>query len=137
MAEGVPFLLAVMGPTASGKTPLAEDLANHYSAQLINADAFQVYRGFDIGTAKPLHRDRYLLMDIREPNEQFAVGEFVDLAQQRLNELWELQRSGILVGGTGLYIRALMEEYSEMMSRPDHAVRERLDSLLRTEGLNA
>src|SRR5687767_9337399 len=80
----VPILLAVMGPTASGKTPLAEAVADRFDAQLINADAFQVYRGFDIGTAKPEHRDRYLLLDIREPQEVFGVGEFVQLAQSHL-----------------------------------------------------
>lgn len=117
-----------MGPTASGKTGLAEDLAGHYSAQLINADAFQVYRGFDIGTAKPEHHERYLLIDIREPHEQFGVGEFVALAQEHLKSLWEQQRSVILVGGTGLYIRALMEEYTGMKPQPDPALREELQA---------
>jgi tRNA dimethylallyltransferase len=121
-----PFLLAVMGPTASGKTELAEALAKGYGAQLINADAFQVYRGLDIGTGKPEHKDRYLLLDFIDPQEQFGLGRWVQLAHQALDELWKQGRSSILVGGTGLYVRALMEEYAQMSEKPDEAIRARI-----------
>ena len=135
--SGAPFLLAVMGPTASGKTPLAEALSDRFSAQLINADAFQVYRGFDIGTAKPEDRSRYLLLDIKSPQEAFGAGEFVQLAQGHLQTLWKEGLSAILVGGNGLYIRALMEEYETMAGAPDPELRTRFNDLLQTDGLEA
>lgn len=132
-----PFLLAVMGPTASGKTDLAESLADRFDAQLISADAFQVYRGFDIGTAKTDNRDRYRLIDIRGPAEGFGVGEFVVLAAGALVELWSQQRSAIVVGGTGLYIRALFEQYANMAGLPDKGLRDELEARIAAEGLDA
>lgn len=125
----MPLLVAVMGPTASGKSEVAEALAERYDAQLINADAFQVYRGFDIGTAKPLQRERYRLLDIKDPDEQFGLGEWIALALQELRSLFREHRNAILVGGTGLYIRALMDEYSDIRPRPDPQLRERLGRL--------
>lgn len=122
-----PLLVGIMGPTASGKTELAEELAVRFNAQLINADAFQIYRGMDVGTAKPEHKEKYRLIDIRDPSVAYGVGEFVMLAQEALNECWAAGRSAVVVGGTGLYIRALMEEYTEMVGAPDPELRERLD----------
>lgn len=115
-----------MGPTASGKTALAEALASELDAQLINADAFQIYRGLDIGTAKPSEKDLYRLIDIRDPVEPFGVGEFVALASEVLRELHPQGRSAIVVGGTGLYIRALTQGYTEMRPLPDPALRSEL-----------
>ncbi|HRK23079.1 MAG TPA: tRNA (adenosine(37)-N6)-dimethylallyltransferase MiaA [Fimbriimonadaceae bacterium] len=121
-----PILVSVMGPTASGKTDLAEALARELDAQLINADAFQVYRGLDIGTAKPSAPARYKLLDIKDPTENFGVGEFVELASVALAEAFEAKRNAILVGGTGLYIRALTEGYAEMRPPPDPELRRML-----------
>lgn len=132
-----PFLLAVMGPTASGKTELAEALADRFEAQLINADAFQIYRGFDIGTAKTDNKGRYLFIDIREPGDAFGVGEFVILAANALAKLWDARKNAIVVGGTGLYIRALFEQYRDMSALPDPALRAELDARIRTEGLSS
>lgn len=129
-----PLLLAIMGPTASGKTALAEALAEQLGAQLINADAFQVYRGLDIGTGKSEHKDRYALVDVVAPSEQFGLGEWVRLAQTALWEAWGERRSAILVGGTGLYIRALMEEYTDMHDRPSEELRESVLELERNSG---
>ena len=120
------LLIGIMGPTASGKTELAEGLADHLDAQLINADAFQVYRGMDIGTAKPARKSEYKLVDIRNPSEGFGVGEYVSLAQQELFDCWKAGRSAIVVGGTGLYIRALFEEYEDMAQAPDPELRRQL-----------
>jgi tRNA dimethylallyltransferase len=132
-----PLLVAVMGPTASGKTDLAERIADALDAQLINADAFQVYRGLDVGTAKSAARDRYLLMDVREPAEGFGVGEFVLLAAEALQRLYRERRHAVLVGGTGLYVRALFEEYAQMAPPPDPALRERLMEREVAEGLES
>lgn len=115
-----------MGPTASGKSALAEVLADHFSARLINADAFQVYRGLDIGTAKPKDRERYELIDIKDPAEAFGVGQFVSLSLDILTQSFNRRENVIVVGGTGLYVRALFEEYDEMSEAPPKSLREEL-----------
>lgn len=124
-----------MGTTASGKTDLAEALATRLEAQLINADAFQVYRGMDIGTAKPDDKSRYLLLDLKEPNEQFGLGEWIRLTVAELERLYSEGRDAIVVGGSGLYIRALMEGYGEMYGRPTEELREKLKALENESGL--
>jgi tRNA dimethylallyltransferase len=126
-----------MGPTASGKSELAERLADLTGAQLLNADAFQVYRGLDIGTAKPADKGRYLLLDLVEPSEQFGVGQFVSAASDALKTLWDEGRSVILVGGTGLYVRALLEQYKHLLPFPDPQLRESLNRELQEQGLSA
>lgn len=128
-------LIAVMGPTASGKTALAEGLAETLDAQLVNADAFQSYQGLDIGTAKPTNKDRYSLLDIKTPDETYGVGEFVSRAARVLNETYLAGRNAVVVGGTGLYIRALFEEYADMGVAPNPELREALNSRLEHEGL--
>jgi tRNA dimethylallyltransferase len=130
-----PLLVAVMGPTASGKTALAERIAERLEAQLVNADAFQIYRYLDIGTSKPRDRAKYALIDIRNPNEPFGLGEWVSLAMVVLNEAWDRSRNVVVVGGTGLYIRALFEQYSEMGPQPDPALRSALLDREKLEGL--
>ncbi|MFQ3587844.1 MAG: tRNA (adenosine(37)-N6)-dimethylallyltransferase MiaA [Fimbriimonadaceae bacterium] len=131
------FLVAVMGPTASGKTALAEALAGRIGAVLVNADAFQVYRGLDIGTGKPAARERYRLLDIVEPSESFGVGEWVVRASAELGSIWEQGRSAVVVGGTGLYVRALLESYRDMRPAPDPRVRREVAEFERREGLPA
>jgi tRNA dimethylallyltransferase len=132
-----PLLIAVMGPTASGKTALAEALAERLDAQLFNADAVQVYKGLDIGTAKSKHKERYKLLDLKEPQEPFGVGEYVLFAQRELEALWQQRRHAIFVGGTGLYIRALFEEYAELDVQPAPGLREALEERLQTDGLQS
>lgn len=124
-----------MGPTASGKTALAEGLAAHFDAALLSADAFQIYRRFDIGTAKPEHRELYSFIDIREPEEPFGVGEFVGLAASKLAELFQSGRSAVLVGGTGLYVRALLESYADMHPPPNPALRAKIAQDMEQHGL--
>lgn len=130
-----PLLVAVMGQTASGKTGLAEALAERLEADLINADAFQAYQGMDIGTAKPARKDRYRLLDIKRPDEPYGVGEFCLLAADELKRSFESGRSVVVVGGTGQYVRALFEEYKDLMPDPDPAIRALLNERLKEEGL--
>ena len=127
MTNREPLLIAVMGPTGSGKTPLAEALADELDAQLINSDAFQVYRKLDIGTAKPVSKDRYKLLDLIEPNEPFGLGEWLKLAAAEITRSYEMNQNVILVGGTGLYVRALFEQYSGMSGQPDPGLRRLLN----------
>lgn len=121
-----PSLVGVMGPTASGKSEFAEHLAGLLGAQLVSADAFQAYRGFDIGTAKPQARDRYELIDILDPDQPYGAGAFVHRATSILAHCYAEGKSVVVVGGTGLYVRALFEGYQEMHAPPDLELRNRL-----------
>lgn len=122
MSRRPPYLVAVMGPTASGKSALAESLASELDALLLNADAFQVYRGLDIGTSKPAGRAAYRLLDLVDPTDEYSVGQWVSDAIAELEPAWERGQDVVVVGGTGLAIRALFEGYSAMVP-PDPALR--------------
>lgn len=117
-----------MGPTASGKSRLAEALAAEMGARLLNADAFQVYRGLDIGTAKPSARESYELLDLVDPSESFSVGKWLAGVIPILERLWDERQPGVVVGGTGLYVRALFEGYFDIAPPPDPELREALRS---------
>jgi tRNA dimethylallyltransferase len=107
-----PFVLVITGPTASGKTALAMSLAASLSLEVINADSMQVYRGMDIGTAKPVAAEReqvrHHLIDIREPGEDFSVGEYTELFRAAVKDVAGRGRLPVAVGGTGLYIRGAL-----------------------------
>lgn len=132
-----PLLIAVMGTTASGKSALAEELASQLDAQLINADAFQVYKGMDIGTAKPTDKAKYKLLDLVNPSEQYGLGQFLQDAASVLNKCFEQRRNAILVGGTGLYIRGLVEGYSELAPPPTPELRQSIIDRENKEGKQA
>ena len=107
------LIIILLGPTAVGKTSFSLDLAELLHAEIICADSMLVYRGMDIGTAKPTleerRRVRHHLMDVVSPKEVFSVKKFLDLAVPILEELLARGRRPLFVGGTGLYIRALTE----------------------------
>ena len=100
------------GPTASGKTELAMRLAMEEGWEIVCMDSMQIYRRMDIGTAKPSPAERKLvahhLIDIREPDESFSVSEYVALAEEKVREMERTGREPLFVGGTGLYLQALM-----------------------------
>lgn len=121
-----PTAIAVMGPTASGKSELAESLAGRLGCRIVNADAFQVYRGLDIGTNKPADRSLYELLDVCDPWEEFTVGRFVELAGRIVKREFGLGRDVVVCGGTGLYVRALFESYDALLPAVDPEVRRRL-----------
>ncbi|GBE14670.1 tRNA dimethylallyltransferase [bacterium BMS3Abin14] len=107
-----PFVLIIGGPTASGKSNLAMEIAKILPVEIINADSMQVYRGMDIGTAKPGRGERkqvvHHLIDIRDPDEMFSVGEYADLFRQTVPSVIGRGTLPIMVGGTGLYIRVAL-----------------------------
>jgi tRNA dimethylallyltransferase len=119
------LLVAVMGSTGSGKTELAEALADELSARLINSDNFQAYRYLDIGTAKPDARGRYELLDILDPNEPFGVGAWVKMTGEVISSAKE---NHIVVGGSGLNVRALFEGYEGMAGPPPDGLRDELNA---------
>ena len=115
-----------MGPTGSGKTFLAEKIAKELEAQLINADAFHVYKGFDVGTNKPPQKELYELLDIKEPSESFSAGGWIHEALPVLQRLYEQKRHAVIVGGTGFYVRALFEEWKDLESPPPKEIRDQI-----------
>ena len=111
MAER-PLVICLIGPTASGKTDLAIEIAESRNCELISVDSAQVYRGLDIGTAKsdyPHH-----LIDIRDPAEPYSVAEFCDDAQDIVIDICARGKTPLLVGGTMMYFKALLEGLSDM-----------------------
>jgi tRNA dimethylallyltransferase len=108
-----PLLAVVLGPTASGKTALSLALAKRFGGEIVNCDSVAMYREFDIGTAKPTADERarapHHLLDCIEPTAHFTAGEYARRARQVLDEVKARGHLPILVGGTGLYLRALLE----------------------------
>ena len=102
-----------MGPTASGKTQVAISLRKRFPFEIVSVDSALVYRGMDIGTAKPdadtLRRAPHRLIDLRDPEESYSAGDFVRDAGQAIDEIIALGRLPLLVGGTMMYFRALTE----------------------------
>ncbi len=129
-----------MGPTASGKTAAAVELVRHFPLEIISVDSALVYRGMDIGTAKPgadiLRAAPHHLIDIRDPSEPYSAAEFREDALAAMADIRERRRVPLLTGGTFLYFRALEYGLSDMPAA-DPAVRERLEDVLRREGLPA
>ncbi|MEI6478233.1 MAG: tRNA (adenosine(37)-N6)-dimethylallyltransferase MiaA [bacterium] len=108
----LPKIIAVVGPTASGKTALGAFLAKEFGGEIVSADAKQVYRGMDIGTAKEKDLDvPQHLLDIREPGEKITVGDYQALAYEVIDRLLVEQKLPILVGGSGLYAESVLEGY--------------------------
>ncbi len=107
-------VLAIVGPTAAGKSAVAEAFAGIVCAELISADSMQVYRGMDVATAKPgqeeRERHRYHLIDVAEPGEPFTVVRYRELARQAVDEIASHGRLPVVVGGSGLYVRAVVDD---------------------------
>lgn len=118
-----------MGPTATGKTALAVELVQQLPFEIVSVDSAMVYRGMDIGTGKPgpevLARAPHRLIDIRDPLEPYSAGQFVRDARREIHEIDARGRIPLLVGGTGLYFRALRRGLSQL-PRGDGGVRRRL-----------
>ncbi|MCZ7556659.1 MAG: tRNA (adenosine(37)-N6)-dimethylallyltransferase MiaA [Bacteroidia bacterium] len=135
-----PVITVLTGPTASGKTEVSLLLAELLGAEIINADSRQVFRGFDIGTAKPsskeLGRIPHHGIDICGPEDNWTAGDFYREAQVWMHDITERGKKVLVVGGSGLYVRALTDGIFEGPS-PDPALRENLLRRLQNEGLAA
>lgn len=125
-----PPAVFVMGPTASGKTDLAMHLAEHLPMDIISVDSAQVYRDMNIGAAKPtpdeLARFPHRLIDVRDPSDSYSAAEFREDALAEMAQISSIGRIPLLVGGTGLYFRALLYGLSDLPAA-DPAVRARLE----------
>lgn len=127
-------LIVITGPTASGKSGLAMELAEKYNGEIICADSRTVYRGMDIGTAKPSHEDQtkvpHHLLDIVDPNDIFTASEFKRLADEAIEDIRARNKIPFLVGGTGLYIDSVVLDYSFVpLSEQSQIDRNELDKL--------
>lgn len=108
-----PLLAVVLGPTASGKTSLSFHLADQFHGEIVSCDSVAVYREFEIGTAKPSHADRlrvpHHMIDVIDPLETITAGDYARQARESLRDIARRGRMPIVVGGSGLYLRALLE----------------------------
>lgn len=124
-----PAIICLMGPTAAGKTQLALDLSRQFPMEIISVDSAMVYRGMDIGTAKPdanlLHEIPHHLIDIKDPAESYSAAQFCDDALFWIKDIIARRKIPLLVGGTMLYFRALQQGLAPMPSA-NHTLRDRL-----------
>ncbi len=132
-------LIAVVGPTAAGKSALALTLARKLNGEIINADSRQVYRGMDVGTAKPTPEERSLvphrLFDIRDPDDTYSLALFLDNARDAVDDVQNRDRLPILVGGSGQYVWAFLEGWQPPKVPPNPAVRADLEFQLKRRGV--
>ncbi len=109
---GRPPLLIIVGPTAVGKTGLAIELARRFDAEIVGADSVQIYRGLDIGSAKPTPEEqaaaRHHMIDVADPAEQFSAARFAEMADAAIADINARGKRVLVAGGTGLYVRALL-----------------------------
>ena len=130
-------VIAIVGPTASGKTKMAIEMAQKLDTEIISADSRLVYKGFDIGTAKPTKEEQLLvkhhMIDVVEPEYDFSVADFADGASKVISELHAKNKVPIVVGGTGLYFRILLENYDMPRVEANPQLRAELENLSNEE----
>jgi tRNA dimethylallyltransferase len=138
---GARRLVAIVGPTASGKSAIAAELATRLGGEIVNADSRQVYRGMDIGTAKPAPAERrgvrHHLYDICDPGETYGLARFRNDARTIFDIIWARDSFPWLVGGTGQYVWALLEDWSVPDVPPDEALRADLAMIAARDGSGA
>ncbi|MCD7727901.1 MAG: tRNA (adenosine(37)-N6)-dimethylallyltransferase MiaA [Ruminococcus sp.] len=135
--EKIPVIV-VLGPTASGKTALAIELARAYNGEIVSADSMQIYKGMDIATAKPTPYELSLvshhLIGFVEPDERFSVADYVKEAQRVICDINSRGRQAILCGGTGLYINSLIDNIRFDDTHEDFELRERYLKIAEEKG---
>ena len=130
-------IVIITGLTASGKSGLAVEIAKKYNGEIISADSVQIYRGLDIGSAKEstdtMSVISHHLIDIKNPDETYNVGEFVEDCKNAINDIISRNKIPIVVGGTGLYVKALLEGYS-LGTTANNEFREKYQKLAEING---
>ena len=136
-----PRVLAVVGPTASGKTWLGVQLAKIYGGEVISADSMQIYKGMDIASAKPTEEEKegipHHLMGFLDMDVTFSAADYVKLAKEKIGEVLSRGKLPIIVGGTGLYVDSLLENVKFSEGGSDEAYREELMAFAREQGAEA
>jgi tRNA dimethylallyltransferase len=139
MAKNLNKIIVILGPTSSGKTKLAVDLAQKYNGEIVSADSRQVYKGMDIGTGKDLDSYKlkakssklkvvpYHLIDVVSPKSDFNLAKYQKLAFQAIDDILARNKLPILVGGTGLYLQAVIDGYALSSVKPNKKLRAKLE----------
>ena len=133
-------LAAIVGPTAVGKTRIAIEVAKRLNAEIISCDSMQIYRGLDIGTAKASPEEQngivHHLIDVVEPDEDYSVARFQEQAKSIIQDLNQKQRLPLLVGGTGLYYQALVDDYTFYPLESHQKIRRQWNTIIKEKGLD-
>ncbi|HET7658264.1 MAG TPA: tRNA (adenosine(37)-N6)-dimethylallyltransferase MiaA [Bacillales bacterium] len=131
-------LIVVVGPTAVGKTKVSVELANRLGGEIINGDSMQVYKGMDIGTAKITEEETkgvpHHLFNIKQPIDSYSAAEFQDLARPLVTAINERGKIPIVVGGTGMYIKALTHHFNFTDTASDRVYREKMEKFAEEHG---
>ncbi|WP_337019917.1 tRNA (adenosine(37)-N6)-dimethylallyltransferase MiaA, partial [Oceanobacillus massiliensis] len=132
-------VIAIMGPTAVGKTRLSIELAKKFNGEIISGDSMQVYKGLDIGTAKikpsEMEGIPHHMIDIRDPDQDFSAADFKDHVQQYIDEITARDRLPIIVGGSGLYIQSALYDYNFSDVKRDAAATRKMEEAVAAEGI--
>ena len=131
-------IICVVGPTASGKTALAVELAKSFNGEVVSCDSMQIYRRMDIGTAKPTREEMqgipHHMIDIIEPDEAFSVSRYVELATPIVEDILSRGKTVVIAGGTGLYVDSLIRG-NDFAPIPATGCREKLEAWAKNEGI--
>ena len=128
----------ILGPTGVGKTKMSISLAKKFDGEIISADSVQVFKGLNSGSAKKrkneMQGDKHYAIDIQEPDEEFSVFDFVQYTKQKIEEISARGKLPIIVGGTGLYVKALTQGYDFGGTNPDKNLRKKLEKIAQEKG---
>ncbi len=132
------FTVAVVGPTASGKTTLAIHLAKKFGGEIISADSMQIYKGMPIASACPTDEEKaqapHRLVEFLQPNETFSVADYTEKAKREISEVAALNKLPIIAGGTGLYVDSLLENIEFTAQKSNQEIRHQIEEELREKG---
>ncbi len=131
-------LIVILGPTAAGKTDLSIKLAKKYNGEVVSADSRQIYKGMDIGTAKPLDLQGvpHWMLDTKKPNQPYTVGEYKKEAIKIINKILKRGKLPILCGGTGLYIKSVVENLDIPKIKANPLLRNKIEKEIQERGLD-
>ncbi|SDB89358.1 tRNA dimethylallyltransferase [Pelagirhabdus alkalitolerans] len=134
-------VIAIVGPTAVGKTELSIQLAKRFNGEIISGDSMQIYKGMDIATAKITDKEKesipHHMIDIKEPNQSFSVAEFKERVQDLIDDITSRGKQPIIVGGTGLYIQAALWDYHFSDEEKDPKYREKIEQEIEICGIES
>ena len=138
MAESKIPLIAIVGPTASGKTSLSVEICKRIGGEVVSCDSMQIYKGMDIATAKPTQEEMqgipHHLIGFAEPDEVFSVAKYCEMAKNIISDIHSRGKKAVLVGGTGLYYSSLVDNIEFLPEDTDFEYREALRKRAETEG---
>ena len=138
MSNYIKPILIIVGPTGIGKSDFSISIAKDINAEIINADSRLVYKHFNIGTAKPnttqLKTVKHHLIDILEPEENFNISQFLDLVKEKTEEILSRQKIPIIVGGSGQYIKAILDDWTIIKVPPNKTLRQDLEEKIKLNG---